>query len=207
MTENTTINTLVKLIIVIFVLVIAVFGIMYLNNVRAIKDLFPDFTKENNQVNWNEEFFLENPKEIVYYLDIPDGSSFSEDFYYWYDSNPTIIGTEKGPAIGWKWSKNGKDWISVGNIYREEFGKISGLDKTFLLNLNGTSPEKGLKLILERIIANSEGIILRDMYLTIKIGERNLGPYDKDSEIIYDLDLLIDRINKATRIYLRKYKK
>lgn len=204
MAENTTMNTLVKLIIVIFVLVIAIFGIMYLSGAKTIKDLFPDFTKEDKEVRWNGEFFLENPGKIVYYVDIPDSFSLSEDFYYWYDNSTTKIGVEEGPAIGWKWSKNGKDWFNAGNIYRIEFKEISGTDKDFLKRLNGTSPEEGLKLIVRRITDNYEGTYLRDIHLTIKIGEKNLGPYDKDSKIIYDLDAMIDRINKATRIYLRK---
>ena len=201
MTENTTINTLVKLIIVIFVLVIAVFGIMYLNNVRTIKDLFPDFTKENNQVNWNEEFYLEHPELLYFYVGGSKGNIFLSYF--------KIPDSDKGQ---WSWFKpsitntlpKNPDFLSVESSYHIDFVNLDEKNKNFLIGLRGKSPEEGLRYIINRVLKNDEGTWFQDVVFFVYIERELSQQYEAGDGILGDLDSLIDRVNKEVKIYLRK---
>lgn len=201
MTENTSINTLVKLIIVIFVLVIAVFGIMYLNNVGTIKNIFPDFTKENKQVNWNEEFYLEHPDLLYFYI----GGSKGNIFF----SYPKIPDSNKDK---WFWFKLPKfhalpkqsDFLSVENSIHASFVNLDEKNKNFVIGLRGKSPEEGLRDIVNRVLKNDEGTWFQDVVFFVYIEGELSQQYKADDIILRDLDSLIDRINKQVKIYLRK---
>lgn len=204
MAENTTINTLVKLIIVVFVLVIAIFGIMYLNNVRAIKDLFPDFTKENKQVNWNEEFYLEHPELLYFYIGGKKGDIF---FSYLKNSD-----SDKGQ---WSWTKlsagqftlpKKSNFLSVDISYHSSFVNLDEKNKNFIIGLRGKSPEEGLRDIVNRVLKNDEGFtFFQDVAFLVYIdGELAQQQYEVSDPVLRDLDSLIDRVNKEVKIYLRK---
>ena len=196
------IGTTINIIIIVLVLVVAIFGIYYLNASGTLQELFPDFKREDLKVSYNEEFKLENPEEIIFYLDLVKTTTLSEDFYYRYDITKTGA-LKEGPDVGWRWSKNEKEWFAVGNIYRVEYTKLDSSEKEFLKKLEGKSAEEGLKTIVQRVLDNKEGNWARDVHLVIKIGNVEES-YDKDSKILLDLDGLIDKLNQITRGVLRQ---
>ena len=202
MTENTAINTLIKLIIVIFVLVIAIFGIMYLNNVRTIKDLFPDFTKENNKVNWNEEYYLEHPELLYFYV----GGSKGDIFFSYFK----IPDSDKSK---WFWFKLPKfhalpkqsDFLSVESSSHSSFVNLDEKNKNFIIGLRGKSPEEGLRDIVNRVLKNDEGFqLFQDVVFFVYIEGEVSQKYKAGDSVLRDLDSLIDRVNKEVKIYLRK---
>lgn len=205
--EELTTNQIITIILVLFVLVLAIIGIFKFNLIGTLKDLFPDFTKGNLTVKYSEELKLKYPGLVGYYLDIPNPFSLTEDFYYWYDSSPTMKGVEEGPPIGWKWTKPKKaGWLTAGNIYSRDFQELEESERNFILNLSKKSPEEGLKLIVERTI-KSKNEKLQIYVEAIEGGKRTkyeeVGVYESSDKRLQDLDALIGTINRVSRKIIR----
>ncbi len=174
MAEDSTLGLIVKIIIMVLTLVVVIFFLGWFLGWFNI-DLIPDFSKKNQSEEWNKEFFLTHEELIVYYIDGKEAQIFLK-----YDITETPEGKRKGEIIGWRWSKNGKNWFNVENynaayesqgnfwatqpLLRNVFGleeytvlKLDKKNQDFLKTLIGKSPEEGLKLILDRVRRNEEG--------------------------------------------------
>lgn len=216
MAERTAMDTVIAIIIIAFVLIIAIFGIIKLNASGLLKDIFPDFEKKDRVVNWNEEFFLEHPELIVYYIEGREAN-----IYLSYSIEPVIRGTAQIGVVGWSWwsidkgewwAKDAKGWLSASTEH-VSFKKLSSKNQDFIRQLAGKSPEEGLKLIVERVLKNEEENYIYDVVLRVYFGKKvNEGweaerKYESDGGgnfILKDLDGLIDSFNQISRGVVRK---
>ncbi len=209
MAENTTVSTIVALIILVFVLIIAIFGITKLNSSGLLKELFPDFNKNDLKVKYNQEFKLEHPDLIVYYVSGDDAK-----LYFRYFIRESYREGKKVDVTGWEWKKakklfgNEDNFVSA-NLYDSiYFKELSNKNQNFIKELSRKSPEDGLKLIVERIIKNEEGNELLPVYLNVyfKINKKNEieREYSAKDKRLLDLDGLIDTFNQISRGVLLK---
>ncbi len=216
MAERTIMGTTIGLIIIAFVLVLAVFSIIKINASGLLKDLLPDFEKKDRVVSWNEEFFLEHPELMIYYIEGRDAS-----IYLSYSNDAIIEGTTQKGVVGWSWwsvekgewwAKDAKGWLSVSTQHAS-FKKLSSKNQDFISNLAGKSPEEGLKLIVERVLKDEEGNYIYDTLLRVYFGEKINGRWEAERKyesdngknfVLKDLDGLIDNFNQISRGVVRK---
>jgi hypothetical protein len=207
---------IVKMILIVLVIFVVFFAAGELGAAEKIRDLFPDFVKTENKVDWNEEYFINNPEILVFQVKAPEANIF-----FRYDNDPIKLGGREGEDIGWKWSKDNENWFSVessgssyggsntGNFFNALFRRSGGsnkylskMNKEFVESLIGKSPEEGLEEIVNRVLRNKEGnwfwfdAKLFVYYDGEKIPKQQ--DYDEDSPELKDLDGFIDKINQIS---------
>lgn len=212
MAERTTISTIITIIIIVFVLVIAIFGILKLKSSDLLKELLPDFTKKDLKVKYNQEFKLERPDLIVYYV-----SGWDARLYFRYVIRESHRDGKKVEVAGWEWKKDKlfakeDNFISANldkDVFFEDFSdKNRDKNKKFIVELSKKSPEDGLKLIVDRVVKNDEGNFAQNVYLTVyfQINGKNVAEreYSAKDKKLLDLDGLIDTFNQISRGVLLK---
>lgn len=195
-----TIDSIIKLVIILFVLVIVILGIVFL--VKGNFDIFPEF-KKVDKAKWDEEFFLEYPGEVIYYIDGKEAG-----IYLRYSKDIIEASENEVKEIGWRWSKSGsddiKEWFDADKSYiayetsggyfsRPENKYLNEENRNFLKEINGKSPEKGLEIIVNRVLENN-------LNLEIFIGnwDENYNGR-KHANFLSNLDSVIDKINQISR--------
>ncbi len=219
-----TTETIVKAILIGVLIVVIVFGFTATDVLGAIRDFFPSFDKGDIVVNWNEKNFIEYPEEILFFLD-----DCNPEIYFMYDPKVYLDG---GKPRGWVWrakevEREGEGlwgavsrwagyytekeiFISVSNEEHPNFKKLEGINeknKEFIRDLNGKTPEEGLKVIVTRILENKEDSWVWNAKLNVVIGDVNLvynPTVAEDIRVLSDLDWLIDRLNQVSRKYLKR---
>ncbi len=200
-------SNILALILGAILIVVILFSIFYFDILGRIGNVFPDFTKSNYSSKWEEEYFLEYPELIVYYIDGRDA-----DIYLKYDKNTkydkTAIRGEKVGIGGWSWSKDNEKWYIIGAFYYTTSGNFIGnvegiLDaknRNFLKELIGKSPENGLKIIVDRVLHNDESNKFFNVKLEVYIGDwKEKYDAESDAKFLSDLDGLIDKFNQISR--------
>ena len=216
-----TINTIVKIIILVLVLVVAIFGLAQLKGSDSFKNLFPDFVKTEQTIEYNEEVDLLNPNKLqfgiigddanIYFryfsIEIQSGNEVkTEERWQWY--SPSAVKEVLKSERSW-WERNNpfaEDprpvWISIdkdsGNEY---FDELSDKNKNFVRSLRGKVPEEVLKLIVERVIANEESNEWYNVFLNVYASnqfdqENPLKAYESNDQNLLDLDGFIIRLNQ-----------
>lgn len=176
--------------------------------------IFPDYTLDENVVQYDGRQKLLRPGLIVYYLDPPTLRGFDDnddDIYFTYITNSDIY----QPGWYWQvsdkgyfwWSKNRYlGWINVDGSQKHNFGKLTDANKNMIGFLRGKSPEEGLRLLAERVVVNKVGNWWYHAEIRTHIGEgesRIEETYKADDARLKDLDNLIIRINQRTKGYLK----
>jgi|SRR3989344_2311036 len=190
--------------------VLIIIGFLYIvfftNIPGTLRDLLPDFKKSEHTAKWEEEFFLENPELIVYYIDGREAN-----IYLRYDKQSYINPVGEETVIGWSWSKDNEKWFSAEKryvSYQTSGGAIRNIEnkylneknKKFLEKLEGQSPEKGLKLIVERVLINNEGNRFFNVKLKVFIGNwKEEYNAKEDARFLSDIDGAIDKFNQVSR--------
>ena len=82
---------IVKITIIVLVLVGVVFLFFRFNIFGLVSDAYNDFKETENQVDWNEEYFINSPEIIVYELKAKEA-----DIYFRYDNDPIPEGERQG---------------------------------------------------------------------------------------------------------------
>ena len=193
MSENTTIGTIITIIIIVLVLVIAIFGIIKLNSSGTLKELFPDFGKENRTVSYNEEFFLENPEMIEYCIE-----DEKNEICFKFNENKL-----------WSWILiDSNEWLIVSNSLHINFKNLDNKNKNFISQLINKGAENGLKQIAERVLKNEgDSFLVFDYDVDLNINIDNVKwteSYESGDKRLLDLDGLIDRLNQVTRGVIRQ---
>jgi len=185
--------------------------------------IFPDYTLDENVVQYDGRQKLLRPGLIVYYLDPPALRGFDDnddDIYFTYITNSDIY------QPGWYWQvitsgetesynplvflfkekRRYLGWINVDGSQKHNFGEQTNADKNTIRSLRGKSPEEGLRLLAERVVVNKVGNWWYHAEIRTHIGEgesRIEETYKADDARLKDLDNLIIRINQRTKGYLK----
>jgi hypothetical protein len=186
------IGYVVKVIFLVLVLFIVIFGIISWNVSDKFRNLFPDFGRGEIVVNWDEDVFLEHPEMMV--IQYNDGKWSGDvigfgigDLYYNYDNK-----------VGWRWSVDNdpnmdtKDWLAVKNEIHYLFEELREEDKEFVRSLNGKSAEEGLMMLVERMLEKDTSLSVRVVGLWGEI-------YNKNDKIVRNFDMFIDKLNQISR--------
>ena len=170
--------------------------------------IFPDYTLDENVVQYDGRQKLLRPGLIVYYI---YGSN--ANIYFTYPTNSDIY----QPGWYWQvsdkgyfwWSKNRYlGWINVDGSQKHNFGKLTDANKNMIESLRGKSPEDGLRLLAKRVVVEQaeKGWYQSSSQLSTLIGDGKSKIeetyYGSDARL-KDLDNLIIRINQRTKGYLK----
>ena len=170
--------------------------------------IFPDYTLDENVVQYDGRQKLLRPGLIVYYI---YGSN--ANIYFTYPTNSDIY----QPGWYWQvsdkgyfwWSKNRYlGWINVDGSQKHNFGEQTNADKNTIRSLRGKSPEDGLRLLAKRVVVEQaeKGWYQSSSQLSTLIGDGKSKIeetyYGSDARL-KDLDNLIIRINQRTKGYLK----
>lgn len=208
MAKDMSMGRLISLILGAVLVVIILFSLFYFNALGKLGDIFPFFEKGNVTVEWEEEYFLDYPEEMVIRYD--DGEHSGDvgwgglgDFNYRYREEE-----------GWQWLYIGKSlignvvsrhWLNIESDFKREeiYSEVKKEDKEFMESLNGKSPEKGLKMLVERTI-NNPGSLFYNPRLWVGFGCNdnailccNSKIYKQKDKELRDLDAMIHRFNRA----------
>ena len=220
---------IVAIIIIVFVLIIAIFGIAKISNAGTLRDLLPGFEKGEQPIIWSGEEKLLYPGFIAYKMVGDDAN-----IYFWYNNNPLVRGgIPQEEVIGWQWNKVKSytfleslnpfgdniikrkifkraefiGWISVGNQIRPEFKELNKKNKQTIRLLDEIqktkkSPaEEGLEILVNRVRRNDESNEWDDVTLDVYIGnfDKPIEIYEADDKRLSDLDGLIIKFNQISR--------
>jgi|ETNmetMinimDraft_2_1059921.scaffolds.fasta_scaffold08893_4 hypothetical protein len=187
--------------------------------------IFPDYTLDENVVQYDGRQKLLRPGLIVYYLDPPTLRGFDDnddDIYFTYITNSDIY------QPGWYWQvitsgetesynplvflfkekRRYLGWINVDGSQKHNFGEQTNADKNTIRSLRGKSPEDGLRLLAKRVVVEQaeKGWYQSSSQLSTLIGDGKSKIeetyYGSDARL-KDLDNLIIRINQRTKGYLK----
>jgi len=213
-------------VIISTILIVIILAIIFLSGVfGSIIDFakgFSDFDKGDIVVKWDEKNFIEYPEEILFFL-----ADCNPEISFKYDSKVYSDGEK---PRGWVWEseevkKSDERWlsrfnrwlqgykdekktfISVSNEEHKYFKYLDEKNNKFIRDLNGKTPEKGLKVIVTRILENDEDNWFYNAKLNVIIGDVNLvynPTVAEERAILADLDWLIDRLNQVSRKYLKR---
>ena len=179
--------------------------------------IFPDYTLDENVVQYDGREKLLHPGLIVYYIygsnaniyfTYPTNSDIYQPGWYWQvitsgeteSYNPLVfLFKEKRRYLG---------WINVDGSQKHNFGKLTDANKNMIESLRGKSPEDGLRLLAKRVVVEQaeKGWYQSSSQLSTLIGDGKSKIeetyYGSDARL-KDLDNLIIRINQRTKGYLK----
>tara|TARA_Y100000034_G_scaffold131362_1_gene191931 strand:+ start:268 stop:939 length:672 start_codon:yes stop_codon:yes gene_type:complete len=218
-------NKTVNLIIVALLLLIVAFALSFFNGPGVIRDLLPSFiVGETEEVEWDKQFFIEDPRFVVISIN-PTDLRDNDNYYYRYVSlDDTLpIDLEIGgfePILDQPLVSESSWEVSYGSwpVPNGKWDRLS-LIKTFSLYTDPQNKmlsilkkqgfEDGLREIISYFVNNKEGYgRLNDVNLEIFVGN-SADPvlvYEEDSASLKDVDFIIDTINRLTRIHKRQNK-
>ena len=178
--------------------------------------IFPDYTLDENVVQYDGRQKLSHPGLIVYYIYGSNANIYftyatNSDIYQpgWYLQVITSGETESyNPLVFlFKEKRRYLGWITVDESKAHDFGETTDANKNMIESLRGKSPEEGLRLLAERVVVNKVGNWWYHAEIRTHIGEgesRIEETYKADDARLKDLDNLIIRINQRTRGYLNE---
>jgi hypothetical protein len=185
-------NYLVSLILGMLVIAVVVFFIYYSGIIGRL-EIFPTFGKSTEITKWKQEFFLEHPQVISYYIYGNDADIY---FYYVIDSY------SKAEIWQWKQSAIAPGFVNVNNK-GPEYKKLSQKNRIFVDSLADASAEEGLELIVNRVLANQENNRRYNVWLYVYIGDKEYQ-YEATNPLLKDLDGFIDKLNQLSRGYVKQ---
>ena len=210
------INTVMYWALTIALIVIVVGSIYFFSDyIIQFADSLPGLTKKNISVSWDEDYILEYPGMIFYYVEGDDS------FYLVYNISVGFNkeGKEEG-VRGWMWSKDREKWFIAKNynvVYESSYNfwasqpllrstlnlkeytekRLTKENQGFLKKLIGKSPEQGLVLIATRVLQNKEILTV-----TIRSWKGN-EYYEKNDARLLKINGLIDKFNQISRGVVR----
>lgn len=215
--EANSTELIIKLVLGLLVLIVAIFAIYYLNSTGVINDIIPGFSKSYNSVKWSGGEILEHPELISYFI---DGNGADIYFRYikfegnlilqWRNDEATenIRDEERSELLFDNiFSRTPILWINVNDKNNIYYNALNDKNREFvdkIINEAGSSPEKVLEIIVNRVRKNEEENKIFDVKLNVyfdNLKHENIlkKEYSAGSLELRDFDGLIIKFNQITR--------
>jgi len=182
------IRTMVYVIIIIFVIILVVWGLLNLGIIDNVKNWMSsnvdnNFTDDDDFIP-AEVIKLESPEKIVFWINGDD----AEGIFF------------NCQSTGWKWYRKDSGWLNADSAqYSTYFNNGIKLQKNkdLILGLVDVDCETGLQMIADRVKKNDEGNEIFAVKLVAKANGKSYS-YPYDDEALKDTRILVKRLNLIT---------